>query len=88
MNSEGPEISTFLGPKWHSLVHISGPKKVSISGSTPSNAPRYVLLPHPNPYAPPHINNRYINSYNTFGCESRKKALPGPQAVRRANATA
>jgi hypothetical protein len=44
------------------LVAISGPKKVSISGPTPSNAPRYELLPHPNPYVPPHINNMYINS--------------------------
>jgi hypothetical protein len=31
------------------LVAISGPQKVSISGPTPSNAPRYGLLPHPNP---------------------------------------
>ncbi len=23
------------------------------------------LLPHPNPYVPPHINNRYINSYKS-----------------------
>jgi hypothetical protein len=45
------------------LVPISGPKKVSISGPTPSKAPRYGLLPHANPYVPPHINNRYINSY-------------------------
>jgi hypothetical protein len=42
------------------LVAISGPKKVPISRPTPSNAPRYGLLPHPNPYVPPHINNRYI----------------------------
>ncbi len=44
------------------LVAISGPKKGKISGPTASNTPRYGLLPHPNPYAPPHINNRYINS--------------------------
>jgi hypothetical protein len=37
------------------LVPISGPKKVLISGPTPSNAPCYGLLPHPNPYVPPHI---------------------------------
>jgi hypothetical protein len=42
------------------LGAISGPKKVSISGPTPSNAPRYGLLLHPpNPYVLPHINNRY-----------------------------
>jgi hypothetical protein len=27
----------------------------------------YGLLPHPNPYDPPHINIRYINNYN---CEA------------------
>jgi hypothetical protein len=48
------------------LVPISGPKKVSISGLTPSNTPHYGLLPHPNPNVPPHINNRYINSYNVM----------------------
>jgi hypothetical protein len=38
----GPEISTFLGPMaLATLVPISGP--------TPSNAPRYGLLSHPNP---------------------------------------
>ncbi len=37
------------------LVPISGPKKVSISGPTPSNAPRSGLLPHPNPYVLPHL---------------------------------
>jgi hypothetical protein len=41
------------------FVAISGPKKVSISGPTPSNAPCYGLLPHTNPYFPPHINNKY-----------------------------
>ncbi len=46
------------------LVPISGLKKVSILGLAPSNASRYGLLPHPYPYVPPHINNRYINSYN------------------------
>jgi hypothetical protein len=45
------------------LGAISGPKEVSISGPTPSDAPRYGLLPHPNPYVPPHVNKRYINSY-------------------------
>jgi hypothetical protein len=58
-----PEIFTFLGQMaLATLVAISGPKKVSISGPTPSNAPRYGLLPQPNPYVPPHINNRYNNS--------------------------
>jgi hypothetical protein len=42
------------------LVLILGPKNVSISGPTSSNAPRYGLLPHPNPYVLPHINNRNI----------------------------
>jgi hypothetical protein len=42
-----------------------------ISGPTPSNAPRYGFLPHPNPYVPPHINNRYIKSYNRGSCHTR-----------------
>jgi hypothetical protein len=66
----GPEISTFFGPKWHyARSHFRAQKsldfraqKVSISGPTTSNAPRYGLLPHPNPYVTPHINNRYINT--------------------------
>ncbi len=40
------------------LIPISGPKKFLISGPTLSNAPRYGLLPYPNPYVPPNINNR------------------------------
>ncbi len=48
------------------LVSFSGPQKVLISGPTPSNTARYGLLPHPNPYVPPHINNRYIISYYGF----------------------
>jgi hypothetical protein len=55
----GPEIFPFLGT---TLVAISEHKNVSISGPIPSKAPRYGLLPHPNPYVPPHINNWYINS--------------------------
>jgi hypothetical protein len=46
-----------------SLVDISGPEKVSISGPTPSNGPRNRSCPHQNHYIPRHINNRYINSY-------------------------
>ena len=30
---------------------------------TPYNAPRYGCCPHPNHNIPPHIKNRYINSY-------------------------
>jgi hypothetical protein len=32
---------------------------VPITGPTPSKASRYGLLPHQNPYVPPHTNNRY-----------------------------
>ncbi len=39
----------------------SGPKKVSISGPTPSNGPRYGFPPFQN--VPPHKNSRYINNY-------------------------
>jgi hypothetical protein len=31
-----------------------------ILGAIPSNVPRYGLLPHPNPYVPPHIHNKYL----------------------------
>jgi hypothetical protein len=40
-----------------------GPKKVEISGPTPSNAPRNGFPSHPNPYVQPHINNRYIGNF-------------------------
>jgi hypothetical protein len=78
-------FSTFLCPESEmalaTLVAISGPKKVSISGPTPSNTPRYGLLPHPNPYVPPYIKNRYIKSYNcsrsikSHYCRWLKKSL-------------
>jgi hypothetical protein len=60
----GPWNLDFFGPKMElaTQVAIWGPKKVSISGPTHANAPRYGLIPCPNPYVPPHINNRYINS--------------------------
>ncbi len=62
----GPEMLTFLGPNGTRYARShSGPKKVSISGPTPSNAPRYGLPPIRNPYVPPHINSSYINSYHT-----------------------
>jgi hypothetical protein len=68
----GPEISTFWAQMaLATLVPISGPKKVLISGPTPSNAPRYGLLPHPNPYVPPHINNRYIGNFMDKRKETR-----------------
>jgi hypothetical protein len=44
------------------LVALSGPKKVLISGSTPSNGPHNGYCPHQNHYVPRHIF-RYINSY-------------------------
>ncbi len=44
-------------------MDLDGPKKVKISVPTPSNAPHYGLLPHPNPYVQPHINNRYIGNF-------------------------
>jgi hypothetical protein len=46
-----------------SLAAISGPKKVSISGPTPSNGPRNGYCLHQIHYVPRHINNRDINSY-------------------------
>ncbi len=58
-------------------VWRDGPKKVSISGPTPSNAPCHGLLHHPNPYVPSHINNRYINSYITW--YNRDKTIVRPE---------
>jgi hypothetical protein len=46
-----------------SLVPISEPKKVLISGPTPSHGPCNEYCPHQNHYVPRHINNMYINSY-------------------------
>ncbi len=53
----------FFGPNGtrYARSHFRA-QKVSISWPTPSNATRYGLLPHPNSYFPPHINNRYIYS--------------------------
>jgi hypothetical protein len=48
------------------LVAISGPKKVSISGPTPYNGPRYGYCLPQKHYVPRHKNNRYINSYFVF----------------------
>jgi hypothetical protein len=60
----GSEISTFWAQMALALLDaISGPKKVLISGPTPSNNPRYGYCPHQNHYIPRHINNRYINTY-------------------------
>jgi hypothetical protein len=45
-------------------IHFSGRLEVWALKSNliqSSNAPRYGLLPHPNPYVPPHKNNRCIN---------------------------
>ncbi len=42
------------------LVAISGPKKVLISGPTPSNGTCNGYCPHQNHYVPRHVNNRYI----------------------------
>ncbi len=68
LDGGNPFLGAFegVGPEILTLIAISGPKKVLISEPTPSNAPRYGLLPHPNPYVPPHIKNRYINGYNTY----------------------
>jgi hypothetical protein len=63
----GPEISTFLGPNGTRYTRCNFRAQKSLDfRATHSNAPRYGfgLLPHPNPYVLPHINNRYINSYN------------------------
>jgi hypothetical protein len=58
------EISTFWAQMALALLDaISGPKKVLISGPTPSNDPRYGYCPHQNHYIPRHINNRYIDAY-------------------------
>jgi hypothetical protein len=45
------------------LVAISGPKKVLISGPTPSNSPCNLSCPHKNNYVLRHIHNRYISRY-------------------------
>jgi hypothetical protein len=46
------------------LVAISGPKKSRFQGPPLQTALVMDSPPsHPNPYVPPHINNRYINSY-------------------------
>ncbi len=52
-------ISTFFGPKWHSLRSwpFQGPKKSRFSEPTPSNGPRNGCGPHQNHFVPPHINN-------------------------------
>jgi hypothetical protein len=42
---------------------FKGPKKSRLSGPTSFKRPSLWISPHPNPYVPPHINNRYINSY-------------------------
>ncbi len=44
------------------LAAISGPKKVSTFRAQPFKRPSLWISPHPNPYVPPHISNRYIKS--------------------------
>jgi hypothetical protein len=73
----GPEIETFLALKWERAQRVPfGPKKVEISGPTPSNVPRNGF-PHPNPYVQSHINNRYIGNFMDKRPE-RDKKFQGP----------
>ncbi len=81
----GPEILTFWAQMaLATLIPISGPRKVSISGPTLSNAPRYGLLPHPNPYVPPHIYNRCIIINLSMG----KKLLVSRERTRKKGTSA
>ncbi len=48
-----------LGPKWHSLrsLPFQGPKKSRFQGP-PFKRPSLWISSHPNPYVPPHIDNK------------------------------
>jgi hypothetical protein len=50
------EVAAWAQMALASLVALSGPKKVSISGPTPSNGPH-------NGSCPRHINNSYVHLY-------------------------
>ncbi len=63
-----------LNGPWYFLIHkitnvpvflIGAGGRKTISGAVwrPFKRPLLWISPHPNPYVPPHINNRYINSY-------------------------
>jgi hypothetical protein len=49
------------------------PKKVEISGPTPSNALRNEFPPHPNTYVQPQINNRYIGNFMDKRQETKER---------------
>jgi hypothetical protein len=59
----GPEISTFLGPNGtcYARCHFRAQKSLDFMAH-PFKRPSLWIFPHPNPYVPPHINNRYIKS--------------------------
>ncbi len=67
----GSEIETFLAPEMGTSV--ASAIWAQDSGPTPSNTPRYGLLPHPNPYVQPHINNRYIGNFMDKRLETRER---------------
>jgi hypothetical protein len=46
------------------LVPFKGPKKSRFLGPSPLKCPELWIVPPQNHFVPPHINNRYINSYN------------------------
>jgi hypothetical protein len=53
------------------VIHIEGRLKGWALKSLLFWAPRYGLLPHPNPYVQPHINNRYIGNFMDKRLETR-----------------
>jgi hypothetical protein len=62
------------------LVAISGLKQVSTFRAHPFKRPSLLISPHPNQYLTPHINNRYINSYQYYymqnvACTAREYSL-------------
>jgi hypothetical protein len=72
----GPKISTFLGPNGTRCARCHFRAQQSLDfRAHPFKRPSLWISPHPNPYVPPHINNRYINSYKSaVTCYLAKKA--------------
>ncbi len=60
----GPEIETFLGPEMamNATSAISAQKSRDFRAQ-PFKRPEKWISPHPNPYAQPHIKNRYIGNF-------------------------
>jgi hypothetical protein len=60
------EISTFLGPKWHSpnglMPFHRAQKSLNFQGPTPSHSPSKWICTHQKHYIRGHINHRCVNS--------------------------